>query len=57
MITRFFKLTENGTTVQREISGGITTFVTMAYIIFVQPVVMNAAGPRIDRSTCDSAAR
>ena len=44
MIERIFKLSDNGTTVRREIFGGITTFVTMAYIIFVQPVVMSAAG-------------
>lgn len=41
---QFFKLKENNTTVRRELSGGLTTFMTLAYIIFVQPVVMNAAG-------------
>ena len=44
MLEHFFKLRENNTTWQREVSGGLTTFMTMAYIIFVQPVVMNAAG-------------
>ena len=44
MLERFFRLAENNTTVQREIAGGVTTFMTMAYIVFVQPVVMNAAG-------------
>lgn len=44
MWERYFKLTENKTTWQREMFGGLTTFMTMAYIILVQPVVMNAAG-------------
>ena len=44
MLEHFFKLRENNTTWQREVSGGLTTFMTMAYIIFVQPVVMNTAG-------------
>ncbi len=44
MLNRFFKFEENHTTLQQEISGGVTTFMTMAYIIFVQPVVLNAAG-------------
>ena len=44
MWERFFNLTENKTTLQREMWGGLTTFMTSAYIIFVQPVVMNAAG-------------
>jgi len=59
LITRFFKLAENDTTIQREISGGITTFMTMAYIIFVQPVVMNAAGIDLEAAmvaTCVSSA-
>ncbi len=44
MIARFFKFQENQTSLRQEISGGVTTFMTMAYIIFVQPVVMNKAG-------------
>ncbi|MDA2931305.1 NCS2 family permease [Acidobacteria bacterium AH-259-O06] len=44
MWEQLFKLHEHHTTVRRELSGGVTTFMTMAYIIFVQPVVMNAAG-------------
>ncbi len=59
MIARFFKLAEHNTTVQREVSGGITTFMTMAYIIFVQPVVMNAAGIDLEAAmvaTCVSSA-
>ena len=36
-MNNFFKLEENHTTVKTEIIAGITTFVTMAYIIFVNP--------------------
>jgi AGZA family xanthine/uracil permease-like MFS transporter len=39
-----FKLKENGTSVRTEVLAGATTFATMAYIIFVQPVVLGAAG-------------
>src|SRR4249920_2215994 len=39
-----FALAANGTTVRTEILAGVTTFLTMAYIIFVQPAVLSAAG-------------
>jgi adenine/guanine/hypoxanthine permease len=42
-VDRFFRLSECGTTVQREILAGVTTFLTMAYIIFVQPAVLSGA--------------
>ncbi|MBD7911943.1 NCS2 family permease [Clostridium cibarium] len=41
---KFFKLKENGTTIKTEISAGITTFLTMAYILFVNPVILSQAG-------------
>src|SRR3977135_3579807 len=44
MLNNFFKLKENGTSPRTEMLAGLTTFATMAYIIFVQPVVLNAAG-------------
>jgi AGZA family xanthine/uracil permease-like MFS transporter len=44
MIERLFALKENGTTPGREITAGLTTFMTMSYIIFVQPAVLGAAG-------------
>jgi len=59
MLERFFKFQENGTTLRREVSGGVTTFMTMAYIIFVQPVVMHAAGMDLESvlvATCLSSA-
>ena len=44
MLKGYFKLKENGTSVRTEALAGLTTFATMAYIIFVQPVVLGAAG-------------
>jgi adenine/guanine/hypoxanthine permease len=40
----FFKLTERGTTVGTEVRAGLTTFMVMAYIIFVNPSILAAAG-------------
>jgi adenine/guanine/hypoxanthine permease len=42
-ISRFFQLETHGTTPRREILGGVTTFLAMSYIIFVQPGVLTAA--------------
>lgn len=44
MFNKIFKLTENQTTFRTELMAGITTFMTMAYIIFVQPQILGAAG-------------
>ena len=44
MIQQFFKLNKNQTTVTTEILAGLTTFVTMGYIIFVNPQIMASAG-------------
>lgn len=44
MSGRLFRLEEHGTSVRREIIGGITTFITMAYIIIVNPAILQAAG-------------
>ncbi len=40
LVQRLFKLSENGTCVRTEVIAGLTTFVTMAYIIFVNPAVL-----------------
>lgn len=40
----YFKLSENGTTARTEILAGVTTFITMAYIIFVNPNILKFAG-------------
>ena len=44
MLESLFKLSANGTNVRTEILAGITTFLTMAYIIFVNPSILSAAG-------------
>ncbi len=41
---KFFKLSERGTDVKTEIMAGITTFMTMAYILAVNPIILGAAG-------------
>jgi len=44
MLEKLFKLQEHQTTVKIEIVAGITTFLTMAYILFANPDIMSAAG-------------
>lgn len=44
ILDRFFKITENGSTVNTEIVAGVTTFMVMAYIIFVNPAILSFAG-------------
>ena len=44
MFERYFKLTAHGSTLNREILGGVTTYLAMVYIVFVQPAVLSAAG-------------
>ena len=44
MLEKMFKLSDNGTDVKTEIIAGITTFMTMAYILAVNPSIMAAAG-------------
>ena len=41
MLERLFRLREHGTSVRTEVVAGITTFLTMSYIIFVQPAVLS----------------
>src|SRR3974377_1707055 len=43
MLERLFRLSENQTTARTELIAGLTTFLTMAYIIFVQPAVLSGA--------------
>lgn len=43
-LDRFFKLTEHGTSVRTEIIAGLTVFLSMAYIIFVNPSILGDAG-------------
>ncbi len=44
MLEKFFQLSDNGTDVKTEVMAGITTFMTMAYILAVNPSIMAAAG-------------
>ena len=59
MLERLFNLKEHNTDTRTEIIAGITTFMTMSYIIFVQPAVLGAAGMdpgAVMVATCISAA-
>ena len=56
---RFFKLKAQGTDVRTELLAGVTTFLTMAYIIFVNPSILGDAGMPKDAvfvATCIAAA-
>ena len=44
MLNKFFKLKENNTNVKTEITAGLTTFMTMAYILAVNPSILSDAG-------------
>ena len=44
MIEKFFKLKDHNTDVKTEVLAGVTTFMTMAYILVVNPVMLNEAG-------------
>ena len=59
MLERYFRLKENQTTVRSEFLGGLTTFITMAYIVVVNPQILSKAGVPIEGvvfATCISAA-
>ncbi|MEA3490007.1 MAG: NCS2 family permease [Candidatus Omnitrophota bacterium] len=59
MLERIFKLKENNTTVRTEMLAGVTTFMTMAYIIFVQPAILSQCGMNFDAvmvATCIASA-
>ena len=44
LLERLFKLSEHGTTARTEILAGVTTFLTMAYIVFINPNILADAG-------------
>lgn len=59
MLQSFFGLKEHGTTIRTEVLAGVTTFLTMAYILFVNPDILSATGmPReaVFVATCLAAA-
>ncbi len=43
-LDRIFKLKDNQTSVRTELIGGVTTFMTMSYIIFLQPAILSSTG-------------
>jgi adenine/guanine/hypoxanthine permease len=58
-LENYFRLRENGTTVRTEVIAGLTTFLAMAYIIFVNPLILGDAGMDMDAvfaATCLAAA-
>jgi adenine/guanine/hypoxanthine permease len=58
-LERFFTLRERGTTIKTEVLAGVTTFLTMAYIILVNPAILGEAGmpvAAVAAATCFSAA-
>ena len=59
MLDRYFQLGENQTSIKQEMLGGLTTFVTMAYIVVVNPQILAQAGMPAEGvvfATCLSAA-
>ncbi len=44
MLEKIFKLRENGTTVRRELVAGLITFLTMSYVLMVNPDILSATG-------------
>ena len=58
-LERYFDLAQRGTDVRTEVTAGVTTFLTMAYIAFVNPQILSAAGMPFDAvfvATCVAAA-
>lgn len=56
-LDRFFQLSERGTTVRTELRGAVATFLTMAYVLFVNPGILEAAGvPFASGVACTAAA-
>lgn len=59
LLERLFKLSEHNTNVKTEIMAGLTTFVTMSYIMFLNPIIMSKTGMPFDGlflATCLGAA-
>lgn len=44
ILENYFKISERGSTVKQEVIGGITTFLAMSYIIFVNPAILGDTG-------------
>ena len=53
-LDRFFEITRRGSTIGTEVRGGIVTFVTMAYIVILNPIILST--PDVDGTTLSPAA-
>lgn len=53
-LDRFFQITERGSTIGTEVRGGLVTFVTMAYIVILNPIILST--PDVDGNTLPQAA-
>ena len=51
-LDRYFRITERGSTAMREVRGGITTFMAMAYIVLLNPVILSV--PDVGKATLDA---
>ena len=56
MIEKTFKLSAQGTSVRTEVLAGFTTFLTMAYIVIVDPTILGQAGMPVAAVAAASAA-
>ena len=59
LLERLFKLSQHNTTIKTELMAGLTTFVTMSYIMFLNPIIMSKTGMPFDGlflATCLGAA-
>lgn len=59
MLARYFRFAENQTNLRQEVLGGLTTFLTMSYIVVVNPQILSQAGMPVDGvvfATCLSSA-
>ena len=52
MLENIFKLKENGTSVKTELLAGLATFLTMAYIIVVNPAILSTEGTGMECICC-----
>ena len=59
LLERRFRFAEHGTTLGRDTMAGLTTFIVMAYIIFLNPAILSAtaSGDKAHSSTASSRAR
>src|SRR3954452_25283971 len=54
-LERYFAIRQRGSTVRTEVLGGVVTFLTMCYIVFVNPAILGAAGMPVGAGTVATA--